>query len=88
MDKEQFNSLEIIEQINYINNKLSEGNTLTKLSKEIGIGRSTITDRFNKVGYKYNNEVKQYQCYVEIVEQESVNNVVGTDNQSKDINSA
>ena len=87
MDKEQFNSLEVIEQINYINDKLSEGNTLSKLAKEIGIGRSTISDRFNKVGYKYNSEVKQYQCYVEIVDQESVNNVVGTDNQSKDINS-
>ena len=83
MDKEQFNSLEIIEQINYINDKLSEGNTLSKLAKEIGIGRSTISDRFNKVGYKYNSEVKQYQCYVEIVDQESVNEVVAPNNLSE-----
>ena len=55
MDKEHFNSLEIIEQINYINDKLLEGNTLSKLAKEIGIGRSTISDRFNNVGYKYNS---------------------------------
>ena len=83
MDKEQFNSLEVIDQINYINDKLSECNKLSKLAKEIGIGRSTISDRFNKVGYKYNSEVKQYQCYVEIVDQESVNEVVAPNNLSE-----
>lgn len=88
MTKEEFNKLDIIEQINYINDRLSEGNTLTNLAKEIGIGRSTITDRFNKVGYKYNSEVKQYQCYVEIVDQESINDVVGTKNQSEVIKEA
>lgn len=86
MNKDAFNNLKVIDQINYINNKLSEGNTLTKIAKEIGIGRSTMSERFKKVGYTYNGEVKQYQCYIEIVDQESSNNVVGTANTSEDIN--
>ena len=46
MTKEDFNNLDIIEQINYINEKLVEGNTLTNICKSIGIGRSTIRYRF------------------------------------------
>ena len=51
MNKIQFNSLETIDQIQYINKKLIEGNTVTKVCESIGIGRSTIRDRFKKVGY-------------------------------------
>ena len=85
MTKEDFNKLDIIEQINYINEKLIEGNTLTNVCKSIGIGRSTIRDRFEKTGYKYNSEIKQYQSYVEIVEHESSNDVVRTENENKQI---
>ena len=68
MNKTEFNNLEVMEQIEYINNQLMEGNTLTKLSKSIGIARSTISERFEKVGYKYNGDVKQYESIIEIIE--------------------
>ena len=83
MTKEEFNSLSILEQIDYINNNLQSGSTLTNICKSIGIGRSTVRDRFEKAGYKYNSEAKQYQSYIEIVDEESSNNVVETIDEDK-----
>ena len=68
MNKIQFNSLETIDQIQYINKKLIEGNTVTKVCEAIGIGRSTIRDRFKKVGYEYNKSTNQYESIIEIME--------------------
>ena len=68
MNKIEFNKLEVIEQIKYINEKLLEGNTLTNLCKSIGVGRSTIRDRFKKVSYEYNKINNQYESIVEILE--------------------
>lgn len=50
MDKEQFNSLDILEQIEYINKGL-ETDSLTKVCKDIGIDRATIRKRFKTNGY-------------------------------------
>lgn len=60
MTKEKFNQLEKLEQVKYINNKLKEGYSLSKISKELGVGRSTITDRFKKINYTYSKEIKEY----------------------------
>ena len=60
MDKITFNNLDIMEQIEYINNSLLEGGTLTGICKTIGIGRSTISDRFKKIEYKYSKEENKY----------------------------
>ena len=68
MNKTEFNSLDVMEQIEYINKSLLEGNTLTNICKSIGIGRSTIRDRFKKVSYEYNKAINQYESIVEIVE--------------------
>lgn len=70
MNRNNFDKLETIAQIEYINNKLIEGNTLTSICKNIGIGRSTITDRFKKSSYKYNKSTSQYESIVEIIEAE------------------
>lgn len=51
MNKERFNKLELMEQIEYINEKLKEY-SLTKICEEIGIARSTIRGRFKKLGYE------------------------------------
>ena len=72
MNKTEFNSLEVLEQIEYINKSLLEGNTLTNICKSIGIGRSTIRDRFKKVSYEYNKAINQYESIVEIVEAETI----------------
>ena len=72
MNKTEFNSLEVLEQIEYINKSLLEGNTLTNICKSIGIGRSTIRDRFKKVSYEYNKSINQYESIVEVIESETI----------------
>ena len=51
MNKDQFNALEILEQVEYINNGL-ESESVTKVCANIGIDRSTVRKRFEKNGYK------------------------------------
>ncbi|MCB2308877.1 DNA-binding protein [Clostridium estertheticum] len=60
MDRIEFDKLGVLEQIEYINNKITEGNTITEICKEILIGRTTVRDRFIKEGYVYNKELGQY----------------------------
>ena len=72
MNKTEFNTLDVMEQIKYINKSLLEGNTLTNVCKSIGIGRSTIRDRFKKVSYEYNKTINQYESIVEIIEAETI----------------
>ena len=93
MNRTDFDVLGELEQIKYINKSLLEGYTLTGICNYIGIGRSTIRDRFKKVGYEYNKTINQYETIVEVIEaepepikeaidpviQESSNKVVGTD---------
>lgn len=59
MNKEQFNQLEVLEQIQYINDNI-EGMSLTKLCEEIGVNRSTLTKRFKAKGYTFNKELNKY----------------------------
>ncbi|MGL5715174.1 MAG: hypothetical protein ACRCX2_19310 [Paraclostridium sp.] len=75
MNRNEFDKLEAIEQIEYINNKLMEGNTVTNVCKSIGIGRSTIRDRFEKVSHKYNKSTNRYECIVEIIEATEGNSI-------------
>ena len=70
MNRTDFDALEVLEQIKYINKSLSEGYTVTGICNHIGIGRSTIRDRFEKVGYKYNKTINQYETIVEVIEAE------------------
>ena len=60
MNKEQFQKLNILAQIEYVNSILKEGITLTSFSKEIGISRKTISKKFSDAGYKYSQSKKQY----------------------------
>ena len=72
MNRTDFDVLEVLEQIKYINKSLSEGYTVTGICNYIGIGRSTIRDRFKKVGYEYNKTINQYESIIEVVEAEPV----------------
>ncbi|MFR8871760.1 MAG: hypothetical protein ACLVIH_17400 [Paraclostridium sordellii] len=60
MNKDKFKNLDILDQIEYVNNILKNGQTLTKFSEEIEISRKTISKNFSKVGYKYSQSKKQY----------------------------
>lgn len=52
MDRNEFDSMDISKQIEFINNKLKEFGTLTKVCEIENLRRSTIRDRFKKYGYK------------------------------------
>ncbi|MBP3931834.1 MAG: hypothetical protein J6D47_19980, partial [Peptostreptococcaceae bacterium] len=84
MNKSEFNELEVMEQIQYIN-KMLIGSTVTKVCEAIGIGRSTIRDRFKNLGYKYNKTTNQYESIIEVVE--AIEPIVPTD-INKPINEA
>ena len=60
MNKEQFKNLDILAQIEYVNNILKEGKTLTAFSEEVEISRKTISKNFSKFWYKYSQSKKQY----------------------------
>ena len=70
MKRAKFDGLKLIEQVNYINKKLENGETLTNICKSIGIGRSTIRDRFKGISYEYNKTTKQYESFIEIIDNE------------------
>lgn len=60
MNRTDFDNLDLEEQIKYINSKLTGGVTLTRLCKNIGIGRTTVRDRAAKIGYAYDKISNQY----------------------------
>ena len=60
MDRKEFDKLSIEEQVEYINKELYNGCTLTKVCSLIGIGRSTVRDRFKKVGQRCDSSINRY----------------------------
>lgn len=60
MTKDEFNKLSNSDQIDYINNKLLSGLTLTKLCNTIGIARSTVGTRASKLGFTFDKDLNQY----------------------------
>ena len=63
MNKDKFNKLTILEQIDFINSQINN-NSITSVCKEIGVGRCTIRDRFKKANYSYSKELNKY-TYIE-----------------------
>ena len=66
MNKKLFNSLTIIEQINYFNERLKHGLNITQICSEINISYNTIRDRFSKNFYSYNKLSNRYECVEKI----------------------
>lgn len=60
MDRKQFDALEVLDQIEYINKLLSYGQSLRSISDSLEISKTTIRDRFKKLGYILNPDKKQY----------------------------
>ena len=56
MDKNEFDSLSIDEQLGIVNSKSSEGISLNKFAQSMGVTESKIRKRFNKLGYFKNKE--------------------------------
>lgn len=60
MFREEFDNMDVFEQIKYINEKLLE-QSLTKICDSIGISRTTVTKRFKSVDYVFDKYTNQYQ---------------------------
>lgn len=52
VNKEEFNGLEVEEQVKVVNKYIEVLGSLTKAVKEIGMAKTTVRDRFTKIGYK------------------------------------
>ena len=59
MNSEKFKSLGIEQQVEYIN-KLLETLSLTKACANVGIARKTLSDQFERAGYKLDKTIKKY----------------------------
>lgn len=55
MNREDFDNLEIIDQVNYINSEIINL-SLNKIANNMGMSESTIRDRFKRNGYKRNGK--------------------------------
>lgn len=60
MTKEEFLNLNIEDKINYINKKLSEGQTVIRIREDIGIGEKALQRIIKEAGYKYLQREKMY----------------------------
>lgn len=60
MNKDEFKALDFIDKINYLNKRLRDGDTVTKIREDIGIGEKGLQKEIKANGYKYNNKLKQY----------------------------
>ena len=66
MNKKLFNSLTIIEQINYFNEKLKQGLNISEICSDINISYNTIRHRFSNNFYTYNKLNNKYECIEKI----------------------
>ena len=60
MNKDEFNLLETMDQVDYFNDLLAKEQTLTQITHDLGIGRATIARYFKKISYAYDSISKKY----------------------------
>lgn len=66
MDKNIFNKLSLVEQVNYFNCNLENGFKIIQVCDDINISYNTIRSRFVNAGYTYNKYTRQYECIEKI----------------------
>ncbi|WP_297638789.1 hypothetical protein [uncultured Clostridium sp.] len=52
--------MDIKEQIRYVNEELKKGLSITKIEKNLKLGKDTLRKRLNKQGYNYDKMQKQF----------------------------
>jgi len=60
LDKQEFNKLDIQDQLKYINNILVKDESLRNISSNLGISKTIIHNRFIEQCYIFNKEAMQY----------------------------
>lgn len=67
VNKEEFNKLDIIDKIEHFNEKLNEGQTVTKIRENIGLGEKGWQREVKANGYKYDTKLKNYIKVTDVV---------------------
>lgn len=60
MTREEFMNLDIDKKVEYINQKLSEGKTVTIIREDLEIGKKYLQKELKNGGYKYNQKNRMY----------------------------
>ena len=60
MSREEFLELDIDKKIDYLNKKLSEGQTVLSIRGDLGIGEKFLQKIIKENGYKYHQKEKRY----------------------------
>ena len=82
MDNEQFQSLDVLEQVEYVNKLLVEGQSLTNVTKSLGADRRTLTRNFKKASYSYDPLSKQFAKST-IAQELAISNSPKLDNKNR-----
>lgn len=66
MKKDIFLNLSIEEQVEYLNKKLEEGQTVIRIREDLRIGEKTLQRIIKSNGYRYNQKLRKYICNTEV----------------------
>ena len=80
MDVKTFKSLDIQEQIKYLNGRLSEGQTVIRIREDLGIGKKWLQKHIKANGYVYNQKEKVYKHSTDVEKVETTSNVIADAN--------
>ena len=74
MDRRKFDRLNLKSQVEYINKRLSFGESLRKICDNIGIQRKTIRIRFKKINYEFSKEENKYIFNTKVLQDQKEDN--------------
>ena len=74
MDRKKFDRLNLKSQVEYINKRLSFGESLRKICDNIGIQRKTIRIRFKKINYEFSKEENKYIFNTKVLQDQKEDN--------------
>ncbi len=83
LTKKEVMELEDWELLKYINYMLLNGYTMAKINREKGIRRQTVRDRLKKIGYRYDEEAKQYLQVIQLSDDNSV--IIKEETKNEDV---
>ena len=94
MNREEFNKLNVKEQVEYFNNELNqENNNFNAICKSIGISKNTVLSRFKKFGYEPARQGQKIIKFLQAigekeVEKKQIKNLTAENSEVKNKNEA
>lgn len=78
--------MDIKDQVEFVNEKLKNGLSITKIEKGLKLGKDTLRKRLNNQGYRYNKELKKFEFnsdFQAIKQQTNKQTITNKDQQKK-----